>query len=80
VDLRIGVTQAPREISIELSDDTDREALKTKIEAALGGAVDVLWLTDKKLRDIGVVAAKISYIEIGTVDGDRKIGFGGFGG
>ncbi len=77
VDVRIGVTQAPRELTLELADDLDREALKVKIEAALSGAVDVLWLTDKRNRDVGVCAAKIAYIEIGTPDGDRKIGFGG---
>jgi hypothetical protein len=77
VDVRIGVTQAPRELTVELADDVDREELKTKIEAALSGAVDVLWLTDKRSRDVGVSAAKIGYIEIGSPDGDRKIGFSG---
>ena len=77
VDVRIGVTQAPRELSLELADDLDREVLKTKIEAALSGAVDVLWLTDRRNRDVGVASAKIAYVEIGTPDGERKIGFGG---
>ena len=44
---------------------------------ALTGAVDVLWLTDKKGRQVAVAAAKIAYVEIGTAEGDRKIGFGG---
>lgn len=77
MDLRIGVTQSPRELNIELADDTDRAELHTKIDAALSGAVDVLWLTDKKDREIAVVSAKIAYIEMGSQEGDRKIGFGG---
>jgi hypothetical protein len=77
VDVRIGVTQAPRELTVEMSDDSDRDALKSKIESALAGAVDVLWLTDRRNRDIGVSAAKIAYIEIGNADSDRKIGFSG---
>jgi hypothetical protein len=77
MDLRIGVTQSPREVSVELPDDTDREALKAQVEAALTGAVDVLWVTDKKNRQVAVSAAKIAYVEIGTAEGDRKIGFGG---
>jgi len=77
VDVRIGVTQAPRELTIELADDVDREALKTKVEAALSGAVDVLWLTDRRNREIGGCSSKIAYVEIGTPDGERKIGFGG---
>jgi len=76
VDIRIGVTQAAREISLEQADD-ERDATKAKVEAALSGAVDVLWLVDKKGRTIGVPAAKISYVEIGSVEGDRRIGFGG---
>jgi Protein of unknown function (DUF3107) len=77
MDLRIGVTQSPREVSVELPDDTDSAALRTQVDAALTGAVDVLWLTDKKGRQIAVASAKIAYVEIGTAEGDRKIGFGG---
>jgi len=77
VDVRIGVTQAPREINIELADDADREAVRAQIEAALSGAVDVLWLDDKKGRTTAVPAAKIAYVEIGGVDIGRRIGFGG---
>lgn len=76
MDIRIGVTQAAREISLEQADD-ERDATKTKIEAALSGATDVLWLVDKKGRSIAVPAAKIAYVEIGSVDSDRRIGFGG---
>jgi len=76
VDIRIGVTQAAREISLEQADD-ERDATKAKVEAALSGAVDVLWLVDKKGRTVGVPAAKIAYVEIGSVEGDRRIGFGG---
>ena len=48
MDVRIGVTQAPREINIEIADDTDRGELRSRVEAALSGAVDVLWLTDRR--------------------------------
>jgi hypothetical protein len=77
VDVRIGVTQAPRELNIELPDDTDRDDLKSRVEAALAGATDVLWVTDKRGKDVGIPAAKIAYIELGSSDGDRRIGFGG---
>ncbi len=78
MDVRIGVTQATREISIELEDDAaTRKKVKAAIEAALSGASDTLWITDKRGRDIGVTAAKIAYVEIGSADADRRIGFGG---
>jgi hypothetical protein len=75
VDIRIGVTQAVREITLEQA-DSEHDATKAKIEAALSGAVDVLWLVDKKGRTVGVPAAKIAYVEIGSTDGERRMGFG----
>ncbi len=77
MDIRIGVTHAPREINVELGDDTDREKLKSEVAAALADDDGVLWLTDRRGRDIGVPSAKIAYIEIGASNDDRKIGFGG---
>ena len=77
MDVRIGVTQAPREVSVELADDADREAIRKQVEAALGGAVDVLWLEDKKGRTVAIPAAKIAYVEIGSQDANRRVGFGG---
>jgi hypothetical protein len=75
VDVRIGVTQAPRELSLEL-DDSERAQTEKAVEAALSGAVDVLTLTDRRGRQVAVPAAKIAYVELGPVDGDRRIGFG----
>jgi hypothetical protein len=76
VDVRIGVTQAPRELTVEIPDDERDDTVK-QIEVALSGAVDVLWLTDKRGRRLAVPAAKIAYVEVGANDGDRRIGFGG---
>jgi hypothetical protein len=77
VDVRIGVTQAPRELNIELAEDVDRDDLKSRIEAAMAGVSDVLWITDKRGKDVVIPAAKIAYVELGSADSDRKIGFGG---
>jgi hypothetical protein len=57
--------------------DDEHDAVKAGIDAALSGATDVLWITDKRGRQVAVPAAKIAYVEIGTPDGDRRIGFGG---
>ncbi len=76
MDVRIGVTQAPREVSVELAEDTVVDDLVAQIDAALKGAVDVLWLTDKRGRRVALPTAKIAYVEIGTPDGDRRVGFG----
>ena len=76
VDVRIAVTHAARELTVEVPDD-ERDDVNSRIEAALSGTVDVLWLVDKRGRRVGVPSANIAYIEVGTPDGDRRIGFGG---
>ena len=78
VDIRIGVTQAPREISLELEDDEKaRQTLQAAIEDALSGKTNTLWIVDKRGRDIAIPSAKIAYVEIGSSGADRRIGFGG---
>lgn len=78
MDVKIGVTHVPREINVEMGDEPKvRTAFKTAVDAALSGATTTLWLTDKKGREIAVPASKIAYVEIGSSDGDRRIGFGG---
>jgi hypothetical protein len=76
VDVRIGVTQAPRELNLELADDTDRDALKTQIDTAIANGDQVLWLTDRRGRQVAVPVDKLAYVEVGPPDGDRRIGFG----
>ena len=51
--------------------------LKTQVAAALADDDAVLWLTDRRGRDIGIPSERIAYIEIGAPNDDRKIGFGG---
>lgn len=75
VDVRIGVTQAPREITVEV-DDSGRDELRARVEAVLSGASDVLWLDDRRGRQVAVPAAKIAYVELGSPE-ERRIGFGG---
>jgi hypothetical protein len=76
VDVRIGVTQAPRELSLELPDDTDRDALKAQIDNVISAGDSVLWLSDRRGRQVAVPVSKLAYVEVGPPDGDRRIGFG----
>ena len=43
----------------------------------MSGASDVLWVDDRRGRRVAVPASKIAYVEIGSADGERRIGFGG---
>lgn len=76
MDVRIGVTQAARELALELPDD-GHDAAVAAIEAALSGAVDVLWLTDRKGRRVAVPSAKVAYVELTADNNSQRIGFGG---
>ena len=77
VVVRIGVTHAPREIEVEMADDTDRAKLVESIEKAVGSGGDgVLWLEDRRGRRVGVPAARVAYVEIGAPGEDRRVGFG----
>jgi hypothetical protein len=76
VDVRIGVSQA-REVEVELADDTDVGALRAHIEQTLGNESGVLWLTDRRGRQVAVPVGKVAYVEIGTPSDSRRIGFSG---
>src|SRR5829696_7561066 len=76
VDVRIGITQAPRELLVVMPDD-ERDGTMATVAAALAGETEVLWLTDKRGRRVGVPSVKLAFVEVGTNDGDRRIGFGG---
>jgi hypothetical protein len=77
VDVRIGVTYTAKEIDVELGDGADAVAIKADIEAALASDSGVLWLTDRKGRQVGVPVGKVAYVEIGPPGDERRIGFAG---
>jgi hypothetical protein len=76
VDLRIGIIQAARELDVELGSEVSQEEVLGLIENALSSAENVLWLTDKRGRRVGVPSARIAYVEVGTQDDIRRVGFG----
>ena len=76
MDVRIGMTQTAKELEVHLADDADPAAVKEQIDAAIASG-GTLWLTDRKGRQVGVPAAKLAYVEIGSPDDGRRIGFGG---
>ncbi len=75
MDVRIGVTYSPREIELQLAETVDRSEIKQRVEAVLGADDGVLWLEDRKGREVGVPAAKIAYVEIGSATESRPMGF-----
>ena len=75
MDVRIGISESPQVIEVEMADDTDRAALKSAVADAISSG-SVLWVADKKGKETGVPGAKIAFLDIGTTDAERRIGFG----
>ena len=74
MDVKIGVVYTPKELIVELEGEAD-EVRKT-IDNALANAEPLVWLTDTKGRRVGVPTDKIAYVEIGSDEDSRKVGFG----
>jgi hypothetical protein len=76
VHVRIGVTFNPREIEIELADDSDPESVKSQLEQAVSNGQGMVWLTDRKGRQVGIALDKLAWVELGTAADVGRIGFG----
>lgn len=72
MEVRIGVQNVSREISLETDMTADKVA-KALSDAMAGDALD---LTDTKGRRILVPSSAIGYVEIGEEE-KRRVGFGG---
>jgi Protein of unknown function (DUF3107) len=76
VDVRIGLTQTPKELEVQLDEGADPAALRQQVDQALADG-GTLWLTDRRGRQVGVPVGKLAYVEIGSPQDERRIGFGG---
>jgi Protein of unknown function (DUF3107) len=76
VDVRIGISQHPREIEVELAEGSDADELVARVEAAVGKSSGMLWLTDKRGRRVGVPSEKLAYVELDSTSETRRVGFG----
>lgn len=76
MDVRIGVSQHPREIEVELEDGVSADELMGKVESAVEKASGVLWFTDRRGRRVGIPAAKLAYVELDVGAQTRRVGFG----
>lgn len=76
MDIRIGVSQHPREIEVEVADGTSADELVAMVEAAIEKASGMLWFSDRRGRKIGVPSSKLAYVELDTSAETRRVGFG----
>jgi hypothetical protein len=73
VEIRIGVADSPRELTVT-SDLTPAE-VEAQVADAVSGKSAVLTLVDAKGGRFVVPAGRVAYVEIGPQD-SRKVGFG----
>jgi Protein of unknown function (DUF3107) len=76
MELRIGIVDTPKELTVETDASVD-DVVKL-IEGALSDASPraMLWLTDGKGRRVGAPADKIAYVEIDEDGSTKHVGFG----
>ena len=72
MEIKIGVQDTPREVSLD-SNDTSESVIAAVNEALASGGI--LSLVDDRGRTVMVPAAKIAYVEVGASSKGR-VGFG----
>ncbi len=72
VEVRIGITDSPRELTIELSHSADE--IEATVARALHEGSHVSF-TDERGRRLIVPATKVGFVEV-SARSERKVGFG----
>ncbi len=72
VEVRIGISDSPRELTIDLSNSADE--IEATVARALHEGSHVSF-TDERGRRLIVPAAKVGFIEV-SARSERKVGFG----
>ncbi len=75
MEVVFGVQARDGAIRVQLSDDEVAD-LKQRVENAFkGDQAQILWVTDKDGREIGIPTDKIAYVEFGADKASRQVGF-----
>lgn len=72
MDVKIGVTDSPRELVVTSSDNPDE--IEAQIAESLKNPAGTLTLVDDKGRRVIVPSSRIAYVEIAPAD-VRRVGF-----
>lgn len=72
MEVKIGVVETPRELSLTSSQTPDE--VQALVDDAVQKGTGMLSLADEKGRKVLVPAAKVAYVEIGPAD-SRRVGF-----
>lgn len=69
--VRVGV-QSARELELEVDDP---DAVKKTIETAMASGDSVVWLTDTRGHQFGIVVDKLVFVEVEYAKGKPGVGF-----
>jgi len=72
VEIRVGITNTPRELSIE--SDASVEDIEKAVAEAIDGGRSLIRLADSRGRVYLIPSAALSFIEIGAEE-TRRVGF-----
>lgn len=77
MEVKIGVQQSAREITLESAQGADeiQQAVADALDGAAAGKSSLLVLTDERGRTVMVPAERLAYVEIGEPTA-RRVGFG----
>ena len=67
--------RAAGQLDLDVDDSIDRSELKAHIESSLAEGTGVLWMADRRGREVVVPSDKVAYVEIGSPHEGRTIGF-----
>jgi hypothetical protein len=73
MEVKLGVIYSAKELLIETDEAADE--IVERVESAVAGKAQVLWLTDTKGRRVGIPTEKLAYVEVGEEHPDRRVGF-----
>lgn len=73
IEVKIGITDSPRELLIQSPLDSDK--VLAEVESALAGGQQLLTLTDDRGARYLVPVTKVAYVEVGAAE-NRRVGFG----
>lgn len=77
MEVAIGVQFAPRELRVDTEEDPD--AIRAKVEEAFEKGHKLLWLTDKKGKQIAIPVDKLAFVEVESSASEKRVGFSGRG-
>ena len=76
MEVKIGITNAPRELTLESSQTP--EQIQQAVSDAVAAASSLLVLSDDKGKTVFVPTDKLAYVEVAGAS-PRRLGFGGPG-